>query len=66
MSHDRISNENPKEAFATDAELRVALQWRPEFRGKSIRAIQMLLRRERRMKLAAKLLGPSKADKGRR
>ena len=53
----------PKEPLAMDPELQEVLQSRPELRGKSTRAIQMQLRRERRMKLAARFVKPPKADR---
>jgi hypothetical protein len=60
MPDDPISKKMLEKPLATAAELQEALRWRPELRGKSTRAIQMLLRRERRMKLAGK---QSKAGK---
>jgi hypothetical protein len=63
MPDDPVSKMIPKEPPAIDAELSDFLRWRPELRGKSIRAIQMQLRRERRMKLAAKFVKQSNADK---
>jgi hypothetical protein len=63
MPDDPPSKEIPEEPLSMDAELEDFLRLRPWLRGRSPRAIQMQMRRERRMALAARFLGQSKADK---
>ena len=63
MPDDPPSKEIPEEPLSGDAELEDFLRLRPWLRGKSTRAIQMQMRRERRMAMAEKFLRQSKADK---
>jgi hypothetical protein len=63
MTDDPPSTEIPEEPLSGDAELEEFLRLRPWLKGRSPRAIQMQMRRERRMGMAAKSPRQSKADK---
>jgi hypothetical protein len=63
MPDDPASKDIPEEPLSGVAELEDFLQLRPWLRGKSTRAIQMQMRRERRMAMGEKFLRRSKADK---
>jgi hypothetical protein len=63
MPDDPPSKDNPEEPLSGEAELEHFLRLRPWLRGKSTRAIQIQMRRERRMAMGEKFLRRSRADK---
>jgi hypothetical protein len=63
MNDDPPSKEIPEEPLSEDAELEDFLRLRPWLRGRSTRAIQIQMRRERRMAMGEKFLRRSRADK---